>query len=265
MIAAAWKPWPTTSPMAIPSRPSGSAKASYQSPPSRAAAAGQVAAGERDRRQLGEAGEEAALERVREAALALGEPAEDRERGAVSGALEQLGVIRVEGALRERSHVQHPEHRPLHEQGTPSSERSPRSRRSGFTTSASSRFRMCTGWRVAAMRPAKPRPDRDPDPRSTSSSSPFAARATSVVSSSSSSRTAAVSTPRIVHHAREQLVEQGLERQVRERGIRDALEITEAIGGNARPHGGDCGASYGSSRSRTASLKPASAARRWNA
>ena len=74
-----------------------------------------------------------------------------------------------------------------------------------------------------------------------------------------------MSTSEDLHHAREQLVEQVLERQVRERGIRDALEITELIGGDARPHGGDCGASYGSSRSRTASLKPASAARRWNA
>ena len=59
--------------------------------------------------------------------------------------------------------------------------------------------------------------------------------------------------------------EQALEREVRERRVGDALEITEPVGGDARLHCGDSGASYGSSRSRTASLKPTSAARCWNA
>ena len=65
-------------------------------------------------------------------------------------------------------------------------------------------------------------------------------------------------------HARQQLVEQLLEREVRERRIRDASKVTQPVGGNLGLHSGDCGASYGWSRSRTASLKPASAARRWN-
>ena len=48
--------------------------------------------------------------------------------------------------------------------------------------------------------------------------------------------------------------------------IRDivALEITEPFGGDARLHGRDSAAPYGSSRRRTASLKPTSAARCWN-
>src|ERR687891_200352 len=52
----------------------------------------------------------------------------------------------------------------------------------------------------------------------------------------------------------EQLVEQRIERQVRQRGVRDRLEITEPVGGDARLHGADSLSSYGWSRSRTASL-----------
>ena len=65
-------------------------------------------------------------------------------------------------------------------------------------------------------------------------------------------------------HSRQQLVQEVFEREVRERRIRDASKVTQPIGCNLGLHSGDCGASYGWSRSRTASLKPASAARRWN-
>ena len=77
---------------------------------------GEVAAGERHGGQLGQARQEAALKRIRQAALLLGQAAEDGERGAVGGALEELLVLVVEGPLVERAHVQHAHHGALHEQ-----------------------------------------------------------------------------------------------------------------------------------------------------
>ncbi len=64
--------------------------------------------------------------------------------------------------------------------------------------------------------------------------------------------------------ARKQLVEQDVERKEGKRGVRDALEITQPVSGYPRLHGRDYPAPYGESRWWTASLKPSSAARRWN-
>jgi hypothetical protein len=63
-------------------------------------------------------------------------------------------------------------------------------------------------------------------------------------------------------HAHQKLVQEFFEREVRESRIRDASKIAQPIGCHLGLHPGDCGASYGWSRSRTASLNPASAARR---
>src|SRR5437764_1509742 len=79
--------------------------------------------------------------------------------------------------------------------GTPSSERTPLSRRIGLRTSAWSTSESTIARRSAAMRPAKPRPSGMRSPRSSSSSRPFAARATSSPPDSSS-RMAAVSAER---------------------------------------------------------------------
>ena len=146
--------------------------------------------------------------------------------------------------------------------GTPRSDSSPFSRRIGLQMSASARFRIRTGLRVAAMRPAKPRPIGILIPRSTSSSSPFAARAMSVRVVVLEQEDRRGVDPEDPDDAREQLVEQAFERQIGKRRVGDALEITQPIGGDARLHGGDSAAPYGASRSRTASLNPTSAARR---
>ena len=61
---------------------------------------GKVAAGERHRRQLRKPRHQAALERIGEAALPLGQAARDRERRAVGGALKQLDLVVGEGAAR---------------------------------------------------------------------------------------------------------------------------------------------------------------------
>jgi hypothetical protein len=73
----------------------------------------------------------------------------------------------------------------------------PLSRSSGLTTSATSMSSIASGRRVAATRPAKPRPRGTRTPWYTSSSIPRAAVATSSSLASSRRRTAAVSTARI--------------------------------------------------------------------
>jgi hypothetical protein len=78
-----------------------------------------VAAGQRQRRQLREPRDEAALERIGEAALALGQAAGDREGSTVAGTLEQLSVLPGEVARGEGPDVHDADHPALHQQGDP--------------------------------------------------------------------------------------------------------------------------------------------------
>jgi hypothetical protein len=54
--------------------------------------------------------------------------------------------------------VEHAEQLAADQEGTPSSEWMPLSRTTGLTMSDRSTCSIVAGWRVAAMRPAKPRP-----------------------------------------------------------------------------------------------------------
>ena len=168
---------------------------------------------ERDGRQLGQPRHQAALKRVRQAALALGQAARDGKRGAIGGPLQQLHVLVVEGALGERAHVPDADDRcPRRSAARRAATRVPSRAGSGYR---------CPLWRRSgsapgAAWPRRGRRSRVPTgiriPRSTSSSSPFAARGTSVVSSSSSRRIARGVGPEDPDDPREQLVEQALER-----------------------------------------------------
>ena len=80
---------------------------------------GQVAAGERHRRQVRKPRHQAALERIGEAALPLRNAAGDRESSAVGGALKQVDLVVGEPAMLQRPYVQDADHAPLHEQGHP--------------------------------------------------------------------------------------------------------------------------------------------------
>ena len=79
----------------------------------------QVAALESHARHLGQRRHQAGLDRVGQPALALVQPAPDRERSAVAGAHEQLHVVVGEDAVLERAHVEHADHGALHDQRHP--------------------------------------------------------------------------------------------------------------------------------------------------
>ena len=225
---------------------------------------GQVAAGQRQRRQARQPRDEAALERVGQAALALRQAAEDRERRAVGGALEQFLVVVVERALGERPDVQD-----SHD-GALDHERHAQQRFQPLLTQdrvvdvglgdVQDPDRAARGGDAAG----EAAPDGDPDPslHLLLESLRGARDQRGVVVLEQQDRGGV--DPEDPDDAVEQLLEQVLERQVGERGIRDALEVTEPIGGDAGLHAADSALPYGISRSRTASLKPTSAARRWN-
>jgi hypothetical protein len=226
---------------------------------------GQVTAGQGQRRQVRQPRHEAALEGVGKAALALRQAAEDRERGAVGRALQQLHVVVIERPLGEAPHVQD-----SHD-GALDHERHAQQRLQPLLTQdrvvdfglgdVQDPHRAARGGDPAGEAAA----DGDPDPSLDLLLEPLrrARDQRGVVVLEQQDR-GGVDTED-PDHAREQLLEQVLERQVGERGIGDVLEVTKAIGGDARLHEAAYSAlPYGVSRSSTACLKPTSAARRWN-
>ena len=159
----------------------------------------------------------------------------DRQCGAVGDELEEVDVVLRELARSEAADVQHADRHALDEQrhaeqGLDALLAQHRIEHVGVVD-----VRKMTGRRSAATRPAKPFPSGMRTPRSTSSSRPTAARATSSSVSLSSSRMARCP-PRGWHGSAEQLREQLVEVEMRERGVGDGLEARQVVPLDGRPH-----------------------------
>ena len=87
----------------------------------------------------------------------------DRERSPVGHELQQLDLVLLERARHERADMEHARTSPSTTSGTPSIDLIPFSRRIGLRTCAWSTSSRITGRFSAAIRPAKPPPDRDAD------------------------------------------------------------------------------------------------------
>jgi hypothetical protein len=204
------------------------------------------------------------LKRIRQAALLFGQAADDGERRAVAGALQELLVLVVEGPLLAGAHVQHAHHAALHQQRDAEHRVKP--------LLAQYRVHDVRFGQVQDADGASRRRDAAGEAASDRDAHAALDLLLEALGGASDQRRIVVFEQEDrggVHaedpdHALEELREQGLQRQIRQRGIGDALEITEPIGGDARFHGRDSASPYGWSRCRTASPQPTSAARRWN-
>ena len=172
ITTAARSPDPATSPMATPMRPSGSSKASNQSPPTPKSSAGtKRLANSRPVHSADDRG-----------AGSPGRSAPPSARPTDCGDHELLGdpVASPRGRRRparrtggcRRADVHDAEQAAIAISGTPSIARKPVSQRIGLTTVSGPTSSSTTGARVAAIRPAKPAPTGTRTPWCTSSSSP---------------------------------------------------------------------------------------------
>ena len=93
--------------------------------------------------------------------------------------------------------------------------------------------------RSAAIRPANPRPTGIRTPCSTSSSIPFAARATSSFGALVEQQERRRVRVQELRHPLQELGQQIVERQVRERDVGDALQRLERVRRPRAIHGGD--------------------------
>ena len=111
IACAAARPCPTTSPTTRHTAPEGRVNTSYQSPPTCAVAARDVAGGELQPGDLGEpGGQQVAAHHRGRRALGLRHAGLDGHRRPVGHHLQQLGVLLGEAAPGQRAHVQHAQH-----------------------------------------------------------------------------------------------------------------------------------------------------------
>ena len=154
----------------------------------------------------------------------------DRDRHPVGRELEQITLIIGEQPTAAGCpRAARPAPDPPRATAPPATTGSPSRARSDSRCPHDRHRRSVIGRRSAAIRPANPLPTGICTPRSTSSSIPFAARARNVTPVSSSNRIAAVSDPQDLRDPLQQLTQQLLLRQIRQRRIRDALQRFEHL------------------------------------
>src|ERR671910_449417 len=190
--------------------------------------------------RLGEAASSAnariALQSIRERALTFGEPAEDGERRPVRRALKELDVLVVKRSRGQRAHVQHPDHASLHEQRHAEQRAEPllaQDRVDDLELVDVEDANRPAGGGDAAGESA-PHPGAHPPPDLLLEALRSPGDECCVVVLEQEDCRGVHCEDR--HDAGEQLLEELLHRQVREGGIRDALEVTEPVGGDAGSH-----------------------------
>ena len=141
-----------------------------------------------------------------------------RPGDAIGGDLEQLGVLIGERPRSQPADVDHAEDRIAAEEGNAEHDLDTRLPQDRIRDRGGVDPLEVTGRPVAAIPPAKPRPNGTRTPCRTSSSMPHAARATSSSVCRSSINTAAVSTSRI-SRSREQFDQQLVDVEARKRTI----------------------------------------------